>query len=117
MIAYDDINPVQQKCYAHHLKVIAQTKDQHSEERIANRLRKQRDHLFTFLYNSKVVATNNLAEQQLRLAVIARKLSCGNKTREGTDTWHIMSSLIVTNSQNGINNIEYSGKNPIIRRY
>lgn len=32
------------------------------EEKIANRLRKQRDHLFTFLYLDEVDATNNLAE-------------------------------------------------------
>jgi len=159
---YDDVNPVQQKCYAHHLKAIRQAKIQHGEgrngfleqverllktaivvgqvsgqvpacnyqhacthleeqadklllparadpieEKIANRLRKQRDHLFTFLYIPQVPPTNNLAERQLRPAVIARKLSCGNKTRKGADTWQILTSLIVTNSQNGINNLDY----------
>ncbi len=45
-----------------------------------NNLNKQRDHLFTFLDHEGVDATNNLAERQLRPAVIARKISCGNKT-------------------------------------
>lgn len=69
------------------------------EEKIANRLRKQRNHLFTFLYRDEVEATNNLAERQLRPAVIARKISCGNKTRKGADTWQTLTSLIVTNNQ------------------
>jgi transposase len=159
---YDDVNPVQQKCYAHHLKAISQAKTQYGEdgsgfldqverllktaivvkqvsgqvptstyqqacirleeqadrllvpsradpieEKIANRLRKQRDHLFTFLYIPQVPPTNNRAERQLRPAVIARKLSCGNKTRKGADTWQTLTSLIVTNSQNRINNLDY----------
>lgn len=77
------------------------------EEYIANRLRKQRDHLFTFLYEEEVDATNNLAERQLRPAVIARKISCGNKTRKGADTWERLSSLIETNRQQGQDNIDY----------
>lgn len=77
------------------------------EEHIANRLRKQRDHLFTFLYEEEVDATNNLAERQLRPAVIARKISCGNKTRKGANTWQTLSSLIETNRQQGNDSIEY----------
>src|SRR5262245_39372062 len=50
------------------------------EEKLRMRLLKQRDHLFTFLDHDAVEATNNLAERQLRPAVISRKLSCGNKT-------------------------------------
>jgi hypothetical protein len=53
------------------------------EEAVRNRLNKQRDHLFTFLDHDGVDATNNLAERQLRPAVIARKISCGNKTQKG----------------------------------
>jgi transposase len=45
---------------------------QPQEERIRNRLRKQRDHLFTFLKHPEVETTNNRAERQLRPAVIAR---------------------------------------------
>jgi hypothetical protein len=45
--------------------------------------------------------TNNRAERQLHPAVIARK---------GVDTWQILPTLIVTNTQNGFNNIDYFRK-------
>ena len=69
------------------------------EEAVRNRLNKQRDHLFTFLDHDGVDATNNLAERQLRPAVIARKISCGNKTQKGARTWQILASLAATCSQ------------------
>src|ERR1700757_194579 len=67
-----------------------------NEEAVRNRLHKQRDHLFTFLDHDGVDATNNLAERQLRPAVIARKISCGNKTPKGAQTWQILTSLAAT---------------------
>src|ERR1700736_5319805 len=73
-----------------------------SEEAVRNRLNKQRDHLFTFLYYDGVDATNNLAERQLRPAVIARKISCGNKTKKGARTWQILASLAATCSQRAV---------------
>ena len=69
------------------------------EEALRRRLAKQRDHLFTFLDYADVSATNNLAERQLRPAVIARKLSCGNKTAAGARTWEILASLAATCAQ------------------
>ena len=70
-----------------------------SEEAVRNRLQKQRDHLFTFLDHDGVEPTNNLAERQLRPAVIARKISCGNKTLKGARTWQILASLAATCAQ------------------
>ena len=151
---YDDVSPRQHKCYAHHLKAIAQAIEKHprqgegflrdlravlqgaiglkkardqidpaqydalrrgaqqtadrllasprldaGEESVANRLRKQRDHLFVFLDQEPVPATNNQAERQLRPAVIARKVSCGNKTPRGAHTWEILASLAATAHQ------------------
>jgi transposase len=64
-----------------------------NEESVRKRLHKQRDHLFTFLDHDGVAATNNLAERQLRPAVIARKISCGNKTPKAARTWQILTSL------------------------
>jgi hypothetical protein len=69
------------------------------EEKVRRRLEKQRDHLFTFLDVEEVEATNNLAERQLRPAVIARKVSCGNKTPKGVHTWEILTSLAATCAQ------------------
>jgi len=70
-----------------------------NEEAVRNRLNKQRDHLFTFLDHDGVDATNNLAERQLRPAVIARKISCGNKTQKGARTWQVLASLAATCAQ------------------
>lgn len=71
------------------------------EEKLRHRLEKQRDHLFTFLDHEAVDATNNLAERQLRPAVVGRKLSCGNKTERGARTWQVLASLAATCRQTG----------------
>ena len=142
---YDNLNPLQQKCYSHHLKAVSEALEVAAsdyllqvqallrtalwlkalqgsapperfalcrqtlqaralalldrpraparEEKVRKRLWKQRDHLFTFLERREVPATNNLAERQLRPAVIARKISCGNKTPKGALAWAILASL------------------------
>ena len=72
-----------------------------AEEKVRMRLWKQRDHLFTFLERPEVPATNNLAERQLRPAVIARKISCGSKTEKGALAWAILASLAATCRQAG----------------
>jgi hypothetical protein len=76
------------------------------EEIVFNRLTKQRDHLFTFLDHPGVSATNNLAERQLRPAVIARKLSCGHKTMAGARTFQILASVAATCAQTAANFID-----------
>jgi hypothetical protein len=78
-----------------------------AEEALRRRLAKQRDHLFTFLDYPDVPATNNLAERQLRPAVIARKLSCGNKTLAGAYTWETLASLAATCAQRGESFLEF----------
>ena len=155
LAVYDDVNPLQHKCYAHHLRALRQAMEKAGEreknylhevelllktamavkevkpdkppddykklclsleewadslllplrqgaweEKVANRLRKQRAHLFTFLYHDEVEATNNLAERMLRPAVISRKVSCGNRTDKGANTWQVMMSLAATAHQN-----------------
>jgi len=82
---------------AHNL--LESPRSQPQEESVRNRLFKQRDHLFTFLDHDQVDATNNLAERQLRPAVIARKISCGNKTPNGARTWQILASIAATCTQ------------------
>lgn len=151
---YDMESGLQHKCYAHHLKAIAQAKEIHAqhgegfllqigdclrgalelgkqreqlagaqfeqelqalekradlllepaqptpaEESVRQRLLKQRDHLFTFLCYPGVDPTNNLAERQLRPAIITRKISCGNKTQSGVMTFQILCSLAATCAQ------------------
>lgn len=81
------------------------------EQAVQKRLLKQRDHLFTFLYHDPVDATNNLAERQLRPAVIARKTSCGNRTGKGARTWEILASIAATCAQTGQSMSEIISKN------
>jgi transposase len=76
------------------------------EEKIRQRLAKQQDHLLTFLDYPEVDATNNLAERQLRPAVISRKLSWGNKTQQGATTCSVLASLAATAQQRGDSFIE-----------
>jgi transposase len=74
--------------------------------KVAERIRKRRKWLFTFLDDPLLEATNNRAERALRPAVIARKLSCGNKTPRGKTTWEILTSLAVTCHQRGQDFVE-----------
>lgn len=69
---------------------------QEHDRRIRNRLSKQRQHLLGCLYEPAAEPTNNRAERALRPAVIARKVSCGNKTQRGKEAWQILVSLAVT---------------------
>jgi len=82
-------------------ELLAKPRPTNVEEKVRRRLAKQKDHLFTFLDHAQVDATNNLAERQLRPAVIARKVSCGNKTLRGARTWEILTSLAATCLQRG----------------
>jgi transposase len=64
--------------------------------RLARRLRKRRDHLLRFLDHDGLDATNNLSEREVRPAVIARKLSAGNRTDQGAETHAVMASVLRT---------------------
>jgi transposase len=66
------------------------------DARLAKRLRKQREHLLRFLDHDGVDATNNLAEREIRPAVIARKLSAGNRTEAGAETHAVLASILRT---------------------
>lgn len=74
---------------------------QGGDARVKNRLAKQRRHLLGCLMDVRVEPTNNRAERSLRPAVIARKLSCGNKTERGRRSWEILASLGDTFHQSG----------------
>lgn len=75
-------------------------------EKALGRFRNHREHLFTFLDHPNVPATNNLAERMLRPAVIARKVSCGNKTDSGRQTWQTLTSIAATCRQQGRSFVE-----------
>ena len=62
----------------------------------AKLLRKQRAHLFAFLYVDAVAPTNHAAERELRPAVIIRKTNGCNRSAVGATTHAILSSVIRT---------------------
>jgi len=64
--------------------------------RLAKRLRKHWNHLFTFLDKPEVPFENNLAERMIRPAVIIRKNSLANRSETGAATQAILMSVYRT---------------------
>ncbi|MFQ5496084.1 MAG: transposase, partial [Phycisphaerae bacterium] len=75
--------------------------------RFAKRLRKHREHLFTFLTHDGVEATNNRGERGVRPAVILRKTGACNTTQRGAEMHSILASVLRTATQQGLNVIRY----------
>jgi regulator of replication initiation timing len=82
-------------------RLLRQPRTQSGDVKVQNRLKRQRPHLLTCLTDLAAEPTNNRAERALRPAVIARKLSCGNRTDRGRETWQILASLGQTCHQRG----------------
>jgi len=74
--------------------------------RLLSHLATEREHLFTFLTEPGVQATNWRAEQALRPAIVNRKSWGGNRTPSGARTQQITMSVIRTARQQGIDPIE-----------
>ncbi|MBI5879727.1 MAG: IS66 family transposase [Chloroflexi bacterium] len=72
----------------------------------AKLLRKQREHLFTFLYVAEVAPTNNAAERELRPAVIIRKTNGCNRSQAGATAHSVLSSVIRTCEKQGLDFID-----------
>ncbi len=88
-------------------QLLAAAPAQSGDQRVRNRLAKQRPHLLGCLKDVRVEPTNNRAERSLRPAVIARKLSCGNKTDRGRRSWEILASLGATHRQTRSDFVDY----------
>jgi len=82
-------------------RLLAGTYTDPDNARLVKRLRKQRPHLLRFLDHEGLDATNNLAERELRPAVIARKLSAGNRTDAGAETHAVLASQLQTCRRQG----------------
>jgi hypothetical protein len=69
--------------------------------RFSKLLRNHEKELFTFLINPEIKADNNEAERALRPNVILRKITGGNRSKEGADAHSIITSIYQTcNRQN-----------------
>src|SRR5919109_1134896 len=65
-------------------------------QRFARHLRRERSALFTFLYYDATPATNFLAEQALRPAVVNRKMSAGNNSPRGATAQATLMTVLHT---------------------
>ncbi|MBI3631099.1 MAG: IS66 family transposase [Candidatus Sungbacteria bacterium] len=73
--------------------------------RLRKRLERHRNEIFTFLDFPEVTADNNHAERQIRPAVVSRKTSYGNRSKQGADTQAMLLSIFRT--------LELRGYNPV----
>jgi len=69
---------------------------------LARELLNDWDAIWTVLEHPELPITNNIAEQALRHWVIARKISYGTRTRQGSRSFTLLASVIDTCRQRGI---------------
>jgi transposase len=82
-------------------RVWAGTSTDPDPARLAKLLRQHRARVLGFLDHDGVAATNKLAEQEVRPAVISRKLSAGNRTEAGAEAHAVLASLLQTYRRQG----------------
>ncbi len=71
-------------------------------KRFAKHLANEFPAVFLFLRDPSIDATNWRAEQAIRPAVVIRKVCGGNRTRKGADTQQVLSSVVRTARQRGL---------------
>jgi transposase len=89
------------KLHAELDRLLAGTYTDPDNARLAKLLRKHRDSVLGFLDHDGVDATNNLAEREVRPAVIARKVSAGNRAEAGAETHAVLASVLRTLCRQG----------------
>jgi Transposase IS66 family len=87
-------------------KLLAMRPKHQSNRRLLGHLANEREHMFTFLAEPGVEATNWRAEQALRPAIVNRKSWGGNRTWQGARTQQITMSVIRTARQQNIDPVE-----------
>lgn len=86
------------------LKELIDSKQQDSDaKRLVKRLKKHRHELFTFLDEPDVPFDNNLAEREIRPAVLMRKNSFHNMTDEGALVQAMLMTVFRTLKRRGLN--------------
>ena len=97
----NDLDPVcfeRRKALLHKRLVELYVKPYSNEnaERLRKRLERHRNEIFTFLDHPGVTADNNHAERQIRPAVVSRKTSYGNRSKQGADVQAMLLSIFRT---------------------
>jgi transposase len=87
-------------------KLLAMRPRHEPNRRLLAHLQTEREHMFTFLTEPGVQATNWRAEQALRPAIVNRKSWGGNRTTNGAHTQQITISVIRTARQQDIDPLE-----------
>jgi transposase len=83
-------------------RLLSEGRTQPGDRAIQQRIGKRRGSVLGCLHDPAAEPTNNRAERSLRdVGVIARKVSCGNKTEAGKEAWERLTSLAVTCQQRG----------------
>ena len=77
--------------------------DDKDARRLANRLSRTRDHLWTFLDEPAVPFENNFAERMIRPAVILRKNGQSNRSEQGAATQAVLMNIYRTLRLRGLN--------------
>lgn len=86
------------------LQEILNCMESHSEyKKLATTIRNGDKHWFTCLLHPNIQPTNNLAEQTIREPIIRRKIFGCLRNQKGTETFSILTSLITTWKQQGLN--------------
>ncbi len=77
--------------------------DKNEIQRFTKRVLRHKNELLTFLYHEGIDYHNNHAEQQLRMNVILRKITNGNRSLSGAHNHNIIMSILKTALLNGLN--------------
>ena len=87
-------------------KMLAMRPTHEPNRRLLRHLATEREHLFTFLTEPGVQATNWRAEQALRPAIVNRKSWGGNRTEQGARAQQVTMSVIRTARQQNIDPLQ-----------
>lgn len=81
-------------------RVLALPRRGDAAERLRRRIARDREHLFVFMTDRDVPATNNVSERALRPSVIFRKVTNGFRSEWGADTYAAFRSVVSTAKAN-----------------
>ena len=82
-------------------RVLALPRCGEAADRLRRRIARDRGHLFVFVTDRDVPATNNVSERALRPSVIFRKVTNGFRSEWGADTYAAFRSVVSTAKANG----------------
>jgi transposase len=81
-------------------RVLALPRRGDTAEKLRRRIARDREHLFVFITNRAVPATNNISERALRPSVIFRKVTNGFRSEWGAQTYAAFRSVVSTAKAN-----------------